>query len=704
MAVTTAMTSPVLAQEANSDETVLQTILVNGKAAEKKGFVARTANSATKTTTDIDRVPQSVSVVTRDQMDAQGADSVGAALRYTPGVRSEAYGVDTRYDWFFMRGFSAQDNGLYLDGLQLHSQSYANFRVDPYGLEREEVLLGPSSSLFGAGSPGGLINLVSKKPEDEDFTELSFIGGVPQSGSVAIDVNRVLNEDGTLLGRLTALGRLGETQVDNVDDDHVFIAPSLTVKPDEDTRITIMAKVQKDKTGTATSFLPYGASVGSASFGRIPTDFFTGDTDFDSYERDQLMLGYEIEHTFDNGLKFSQNTRYSRVSTDYETLYGVGLASSYFSTYPDTLLLRQALVADQTVGTFQTDNHLEGNFNTGTMHHHVLAGLDYSYEDFDNKYGFGNDPSGNYYALDLTNPVYGISVTTPDYTTNARTRTHRLGLYIQDQIDVTDKLDLTAGLRQDWVYQETEDRIENTESSNHDSALTGRIGASYELFSGFRPYVSYSTSFNPLTGADVNRNAFDPETGKQYEIGAKYQDPEGRFRLTAAWFDLTRQNVLTTDPANAAYKIQTGEVESRGIELQGTVSVVDGWDILASFTNYDLEITRSENDDQGMTPIGVPERMASLWVSHSFTDKLEGLRIGAGARYVGRSYADAANTLVVPSYVVADAGIGYTYKNADISLNVSNLFDKHYVAACAGDKACYYGERRSLQAKLTFKW
>ncbi|WP_343072399.1 TonB-dependent siderophore receptor [Roseibium litorale] len=683
---------------------MLKPIEVNGGGDDQNSFIAGTSSSGTKTTTDIDRIPQSISVVTRKQMDAQGAESVGGALRYTPGVRSEAYGVDTRYDWFFLRGFAAQDKGLYLNGLQLHSQSYANFHMDPYSLERIDVLLGPSSSLFGAGSPGGLINLVSKKPVDEDFTELSILGGIPNSGSVAIDINRALNESGTMLARLTALGQLGETQVDNVDNNHGFIAPSFTYKPNEDTRLTVMANLQKDDTGTATSFLPYSASVKSASYGRIPTDFFTGDTNFDSYKRDQWMLGYEFEHSFENDVKFSQSTRYSSVSTNYKTLYGVGLASSYFPAYPDTLLLRQALAADQSVGTFQTDNHLESDFDTGLMHHRLLTGLDYSYEDFDNKSGFANDPSGGYYALDLVNPVYGIAVTTPDYTTNARTKTHRLGLYLQDQITLAEKLDLTAGLRHDWVYKETENRLTATETSSHDSALTGRIGASYELFTGFRPYMSYATSFDPLTGTDAAGVAFDPETGEQYEIGAKYEDPEGRFRLTAAWFNLTRQNVLTTDPNNTAYKIQTGEVRSRGIELQATARLLESWDVLASYTNYDLEITRSENGDQGKVPVGVPQQMASLWVNHSFSEQLEGLRVGAGARYVGKSYADAANTLEVPSYVVADAGIGYTYKNADLSFNVTNIFDKKYVAACAGENACYYGERRALQAKLTFKW
>ncbi|MEJ8474303.1 TonB-dependent siderophore receptor [Roseibium algae] len=710
LTITTALTSPGFAQDGDSSVTALETIVVKDAGAQgnpdgpDNGFVAKSTATATKTATDIDRVPQSISVVTRDQMDVQGIETVGEALRYTPGIRSEAYGVDTRYDWYFIRGFSSQAQGLYLDGLQLHSQSFANFRVDPFGLERQEVLLGPNSSLYGAGSPGGLVNLISKRPQDDTFTRLSVSAGSPLSGDVTVDVNGALNDSGTILARFTALGRLGETQVDHVDDNHLFLAPSITFKPNEDTQLTILAKFQKDEAGTSTSFLPFGATVEQASFGRIPTDFFTGDTDLDSYKRDQFMLGYEFDHAFDNGIKFSQNTRYSYVSTDYETIYGLGLASSFIPSLPDTLLLRQAMATDQSVGIFQTDNHLEGDLDTGPIGHHLLAGVDYSYEDFDNRQGTSNGPGNSYYPLDILNPVYGINPDRPAYTTDATTTTQKLGLYLQDQISVTDRFDVTAGLRQDWVSSSLKNHMTGTKTDTFDTALTGRVGASYEVLPGLRPYVSYGTSFDPVSGTDANGRAFEPETATQYEIGAKYQDPDGRFRVTAALFDLTRGNVLTRDPNSPTYNIQTGEVRSRGLELQGQASLAKGWNLLASYTNFDLEITKSNRGDEGKVPVGVPQQMASLWLDHSFDDRLEGLRVGGGVRYVGKSYADSANTLTVPNFVVADAGVGYKYGNAEFSLNVGNVFDKKYVAACAGENSCYYGERRTFTARLSYEW
>lgn len=701
LAVSTAATLPLAAQETGEGTTRLQRLSVEDTGGT---FLAERSAAATKTQTPLQRVPRSISVVTRERMDLQGADSVGAAARYTPGIRSEAYGADTRYDWFFMRGFPAQARGLYLDGLQLRSQGYANFRVETYGVERMEVLRGPSSTLFGAGSPGGLVNLVSKRPREDRFYRASLSGGIPEKGELAFDLNAPVPGHEGVYARFTGLGRLGGTQVEHVEDDRLYLAPALTFKPQEGTELTLMAKLQIDRTGTVTNFLPYEATVDAASFGRIPVDFFSADTDFDRYERNQFMVGYEFDHTFDNGLKVSQDARYAHVASKYDTLFGIGLAKNYVPGLPDNLLARQALSAEDTMSAFQIDNRVEKAFDTGPIEHRVLAGLDYRYEVFDNKSGYGTDPSGNSYIIDILDPVYGIDPRKPAFTTNAKTTTHRLGLYAQDQIALTDRLEVTAALRNDWVQSELENRNAGTTTDSSVSALSGQLGVSYEVLPGLRPYGSYATSFDPLAGSDADGNAFEPERGEQFEVGVKYEDPLERFRLTAAWFDLTRSNVLTTDPDNPAFDVQTGEVRSRGIELQAEASLAAGWDLIASYTKYDLEITRSNRGDEGKVPIGVPQEMASLWLNHRFGGRLEGLRVGAGVRYVGESYADAANTLVVPDHVVADAAIGYKFDNKELSLNVSNIFDEHYVASCAAANYCYYGDRRNITAKLSVEW
>ncbi len=693
---------PLAAQSVGADAIILEPILV--EAGDEKtevlgpdaGLVASGTLSGSKTATDVLSLPQSVSVATRDQMDQQGAKSVGAALRYSPGIRAEAYGADTRYDWFFIRGFSANAQGLYLDGLQLRSQAFANYKVENFGLERQEVLMGPNSALYGAGSPGGLVNLVSKRAQKDQFTRFGVGISEPEGLELRLDANRQLNEAGTVFGRIVMLGRMSKTQVNHAEDDRVYVAPSLTWAPQEGTELTLLAQYQSDETGTVTSFLPYEATVNTASFGRVPRDFFTGDTNFDSYERRQMMVGYSFSHAFDNGLKFSQDARFSKVEVDYRTLYGAGLASSYFPSMPDQLLVRQLMATGDQVSSFQFDNRLETEFSTGQVDHSLLVGLDYRYEDFRNRAVYGGDPSGNYFVIDITDPHYGIAVTAPAYTTNSTTETRRTGIYLQDQMTVGGHTDVWAGLRYDWVSAKTTNHLTGGRTDADYRELTGRIGVSHELRDGMRLYASYATSFDPVPN-------FDPETAEQYEIGLKYETADGGLRFSGAVFDLARQNVVTNHPTRG--REQTGETRSRGLELQAQGDLGNGWQAVAALTAMKLEVTQtSEPSELGNVPVGVPETMASLWLTREFGGRFEGLRIGGGVRYTGTSHADKGNAYAVPAYTVADLGLGYETGNMEFSLNISNLFDKTYVASCAGINACYYGAGRTITADLTMKW
>eukprot|EP00903_Cladosiphon_okamuranus_P021094 g19377.t1 len=510
--------------------------------------------------------------------------------------------------------------------------------------------MGPSSALYGAGSPGGLVNLVSKRAQKGQFTRFGVGISDPEGLELRLDANRKLNEAGTVFGRIVMLGRMSKTQVNHVEDDRVYVAPSLTWAPQEGTELTLLAQYQSDETGTVTSFLPYEATVNTASFGRVPRDFFTGDTNFDSYERRQMMVGYSFSHAFDNGLKFSQDARFSKVEVDYRTLYGAGLASSYFPSMPDQLLVRQLMATGDQVSSFQFDNRLETEFSTGQVDHSLLVGLDYRYEDFRNRAVYGGDPSGNYFVIDITDPHYGIAVTAPAYTTNSTTKTRRTGIYLQDQMTVGGHTDVWAGLRYDWVSAKTTNHLTGGRTDADYSELTGRIGVSHELRDGMRLYASYATSFDPVPN-------FDPETAEQYEIGLKYETADGGLRFSGAVFDLARQNVVTNHPTRG--REQTGETRSRGLELQAQGDLGNGWQAVAALTAMKLEVTQtSEPSELGNVPVGVPETMASLWLTREFGGRLEGLRIGGGVRYTGTSHADKGNEYAVPAYTVADLGLG----------------------------------------------
>ncbi|SCY24837.1 TonB-dependent siderophore receptor [Microvirga guangxiensis] len=666
------------------------------------GYVARQTTSGSKTDTPLIETPQSVSVVGREQIEDQGAQSVVEATRYSPGVRSESFGADPRNDWFLIRGFPAQTTGYYLDSLQLFSTSFATFKLEPYGLERIEILRGPSSVLYGGGNPGGLVNAISKKPPMTPFREVTV--GVNNYGNTygAFDLGGpvALNGDGNqFYYRIVGLGRIGDTQVDHTEDNRAFIAPSLTWKPNQDTTLTILGSYQKDQTN-GQNFLPYEGTVVPAPFGRIPTKLFTSNPGFDSFEREQAMIGYQFEHRFNETWTVRQNLRYNHLKIDFATLYGGGYAAA--PTANEALLSRFNFVTKPSVDLFTVDNQAEARFATGPLQHTLLLGLDYKRYSIDDEQGFEFGPS-----LNLLNPVYPPATpTTSRYVLGNTTQT-QVGAYVQDQVKF-DRFTLVLSGRQDWVNTDnTNNLFPSSSYEGNDSKFSGRVGLVYNTDLGLAPYVSYSRSFDPQIGTNfATGRPLDPETGEQIEVGLKYQPVGMNSFVTVAMFDLKRQNVLTTDPSNALFQVQTGEVRSQGVEFAVNANLMEGLNLVGAYTLYDLETTKDLNPANiGLMPTGTPESFGSLWLDYTVQEgTFRGFGVGAGVRFVGESYADAANTLTVPSYTVADAALHYERDNWRVALNVSNLFDEVYVGSCSGPAACFYGDRRKATLSASYKW
>ncbi|MCG7393631.1 TonB-dependent siderophore receptor [Microvirga sp. ACRRW] len=666
------------------------------------GYVATQTTTGSKTDTPLIETPQSVSVVGREQIVDQGAQSVVEATRYSPGVRSESFGNDARNDWFLIRGFPSQATGYYLDSLQLFSTAFATFKLEPYGLERIEILRGPSSVLYGGGSPGGLINAVSKKPPLTPFREITM--GVNNYGNVygAFDLGgpvAVNGGDSQFYYRVVGLGRIGDTQVEDSEDNRAFIAPSLTWKPSDDTTLTILGSYQKDKTN-GQNFLPYAGTVVPAPFGRIPTKLFTSNPGFDSFEREQAMIGYQFEHRFNDTWTLRQNLRYNHLAIDFTTLYGLGYAAAPTAT--QALLARGNFVTKPRVDLFTVDNQAEARFATGPLQHKLLLGLDYKRYSIDDEQGFEMGPS-----LDLVNPVYiPATPTTSRYNLSNTTQT-QLGAYVQDQIKI-DRFTLVLSGRHDWVNTDNTNTLFPSSSyEGNDSQFSGRAGLVYNTDVGLAPYVSYSRSFDPQIGTNfATGRPLDPETGEQVEVGVKYQPVGMDSFVTVALFDLKRQNVITTDPNNVLFQVQTGEVRSQGAELSVNASLMDGLNLVGAFTVYDLETTKDLNPlNIGLMPTGVPEHFGSLWLDYTVQEgTFKGFGVGAGVRFVGESYADAANTLTVPGYTLADAALHYERDNWRVALNVSNLFDDVYVGSCSSSAACFYGDRRRATLSASYKW
>lgn len=697
-----------------ADAIPLDTIDVQGESAwgAVRGYIANRSATGSKTDTPVIEIPQSVSVVTADQARDQGAQSVSEALRYTPGVDSEAFGFDARFNHFTVRGFQI-DKFQYVDGMKFPAGGYAIPRIETYGLERIEVLRGPSSGLYGQNVPGGMINLVSKRPSETPIREIQLGTGYPGQAQAAFDFSGAMNAENTVLYRLVGAGNYGNTQVDHTTDQRLFLAPSITFKPTDDTKLTILSHIQKDNVeGWSGTFLPMEGTLLPNPNGKIPVSRFVGEPGYDHYKRDQAAVGYEFEHRFSNALTFRSSARYAEVKVDAPNVYPGSLDPVDLRT-----LNRSTLRFRDYVRNVTTDNNLTAKFDLGPASHTVLFGVDYQWLRDRDRFDGAAGPTP---TLDIFNPAYGAALPGVAPIIDNDIEQSQVGLYIQDQIRLSNWL-LTLGGRQDWARGRTTNMMTPNAlpTTTKDHAFTGRAGLAYLFDNGLAPYVSYSTSFEPLVGTTSEGNPFVPTTGQQYEVGIKYQPPGSKILMTGAIFELTQQNVLTPDIRPGALpfsQIQQGEIRVRGAELEAKVQAWNGWNLIGSYTFADAVVAKSNLDVNGIPVEGknvtsVPRHQAALWAKYTFdAGPLAGFGLGAGVRYRSSVYADDLNRLTVPAVTLVDAALSYDFGKLDprlngvmLNVNASNLFGKEYVANCQYG-VCYYGLGRTVTAKMTYRW
>jgi iron complex outermembrane receptor protein len=313
---------------------------------------------------------------------------------------------------------------------------------------------------------------------------------------------------------------------------------------------------------------------------------------------------------------------------------------------------------------------------------------------------FGSGP------IDVNNPVYGQPQLAPAPLYNETVTMNQLGLYAQDQIRFGGGWLVTLNGRYDVVHTDFDNKLTPAGSfKDTDGAWSGRAGLAYEFDNGVTPYISASTFFNPLVGRGL-QGPLKPEEGEQYEAGIKYVPEFMDASITASVFQINKRNA-TVSIATAPFTDQLGGAQSRGFEIEGKVNVDENWKLLASYAYTDTEVTKNDPNPAlvGKSLYVVPEHSASLWADYTVTSGLlEGVSIGAGLRYKGKSWADEANTKSVPESTVVDAAIRYKKDDWTASLNVTNLFDKTYVEACRGEGACGYGDARALIFKISKAW
>ncbi|PYB89658.1 TonB-dependent siderophore receptor [Pseudomonas sp. MB-090624] len=673
-----------------------------------EGYNATHSQVATKTSMPLVETSQSVSVVTRQQIDDQGSQTVAQAMRYTPGVLTNPYGATHRYDYVAMRGFNdgSVDN-IYVDGLKSMGDNgtYSTMQVDPYFLERIDILKGPSSVLYGRSSPGGLVALTTKKPLFSAYHQVQATVGTQGQRGMGFDFSGPVDEDQRIAYRLTGLADASDTQFDHNKEERYAIAPAISVDFSEDTSLTLQAYLQHDPNGGYHGGNPADGMLHPRNGLRLSDHFFEGETGIDSYERTQQSFSYQFEHRFNDIFTARQNFRYQDSDVSMDQVYSAGWADA-----ESNILNRAYTGGDERLHSYIIDNMLQAEFFTGAAKHTLLMGTDYQRRKADVEWRYGTvNP------LDAGNPQYGNGNLQLLGENRYQRRLQQTGVYLQDLVEL-DQWRFSLGLRQDWVKVSEQNRDSGTKVNDQRSKFTTRAGVLYLFENGIAPYVSYSESFNPNTVSDQDGRPLAPTEGTQWEAGIKYQ-PSGSDNLfTASVFRIEQENLASKQPNEDFYRA-VGQVRSQGLELEAHVQLSDSLKLLGGYTFTDIEYSKSmpslvsgNLDNKGNSPTQAPKQMLSLWADYNFHQgALDGLRLGGGVRYVGYSWVDAENSMKVPSYTLFDASVGYDLgkvglTGVDVRLNANNLTNESYITSCASLNYCYMGEERNVSATVSYQF
>lgn len=680
-------------KSSSSDAVQLETVIATGVTP------ASVPQTGTKTASPLVEIPQSITAITRESLDEQNVQSLNQALRFVPGIQSEQYGIDNVFDFFQIRGFRADDTGVFRDGLQLFSPAsgFGAFRLEPYGVERIEVLRGPASVLYGSANPGGLVNYVSKRPTETAQREVQLELGSFDWKQAKADFSGPLGAIDGVQYRLTGLYRNSGTQVDFENNDRAFIAPSLSWKLGADTTLTVLGQYQNDDAGHL-QFLPISGTRQGNPNGRIPTRRNDGEPSYNGFDREQWSTGWIVDYRFNDTWSVRQQFRYDHLDTAFRDVFGLGFDPTVES---QRTLLRASFSSADSARAALVDTNVTGRFDQGRLRHTVLAGVDYQHIDYAGAQGFGDAP-----ALDIYTPTYGAQIAVPPLFADTATKRSQVGLYVQEQAKLDERWLLLLGGRQDFVSNRVHDRLADSRSQQNDSKRSGRVGLSYRFDPGVVPYVNYATSFLPVIGSDSAGRSYQPETGRQWETGAKVDLQALRSVLTVAAFNIERRNVLTPspDPEDPFGRVQTGAVRSQGAELGLEARPLPGLHLVGAYTWQDVEVTRSNAGNRGLRPVATPDHLASLHARYTVRDgRLAGLGVSAAVRYQGSSHGDDLNTFKVNPYTLFDAGIDYGWRGVRVGIYAQNLGNNTHLSACQAG-SCFYGVDRNITGSVSYRW
>ncbi|EML2063725.1 TonB-dependent siderophore receptor [Enterobacter asburiae] len=619
-AITVALQVPAFAEES--------TIVVTGS--EQGSALPAWTNSATKSAVVESKTPQVITTLSAPEIEKRHANSVNEILRYAPGVSTEVRGNTSYMSEYKIRGFTVDQE--FYNGLQLPYNVTGNTkaRIDPLLIDSVDILKGPSSVLYGGGSPGGLVNIQSKKPQREARTEIGVNTGNRNLKEGYLDsTGQIADSDWNyrLLGKATE----NDDQPHTTRYENYLVAPSVTWQPDSKTRLTLDALAQNTPSLTPSNPLPL-AYLRSKYAGKRD---YAGD-EWNGFKQRQWMLGYSFEHEFDSGWGFNQKARYFDVDTHQRSVYATGTGSEVYQ------LNRFAYTTDEDLKSFNIDNQVTKTVALGDWQHHLLAGFDYQKLNSHFHYRYASATPG----IDMRNPDYSQIVESALglYTAQKNRLSYQQnGYYLQDQVE-WGGLNLLGSLRYDDYRSVTTNYLQNGDKAwVSQDRVTKRLGALYAFDNGLSPFISYSEGFAPVSpqGTLVAKDV-KPTTSKQVEGGVKYLLADYATTFTASVFNIRQKNVVTSDPGFLNYR-QTGEVESKGAELSAISRPTDNLTLIANYA-YTHAINTQDDKYKGKRPTQVPENAFNLWGDYTFENTpLKGLMLGAGARYTGPMEISPAN-------------------------------------------------------------
>ncbi|MEP9035757.1 TonB-dependent siderophore receptor [Enterobacter hormaechei] len=687
-AVTLALQTQAFAEE--------PTIVVTGT--EQGSALPAWTNSATKSAVAESKTPQVINTIAAKEIEQRHASSVNEILRYAPGVSTEVRGSTSYMSEYKIRGFNVDQE--FYNGLQLPYNVTGNTkaRIDPLLIESVDILKGPSSVLYGGGSPGGLVNIQSKKPQKEAKTELGFNTGNRNLKEGYLDsTGQIANSDWNyrLLGKATE----SDEQAHTTRYENYLVAPSVTWQPDDKTRLTIDALAQNTPSLTPSDPMPLSYLRSKYADRRD----YAGD-EWSGFKQRQWMLGYSFEHEFDSGWGFNQKARYFDVDTHQRSAYSTGTGSEVFQ------LNRFAYTTDEDLQSFNIDNQVTRTVALGDWQHHLLAGFDYQKLNSHFHYRYASSTPG----IDMRNPDHSqIDNDALGLETAQKNRLgyQQNGYYLQDQI-AFGGLNVLASLRFDDYRSVTTNYLQNGDKAwVSQDRLTKRLGALYAFENGLSPFISYSEGFAPvspqgtLTAKDVK-----PTTSKQVEGGVKYLLAEYATTFTASVFNIRQKNVVTSDPGFLNYR-QTGEVESKGAELSAISRPTDNLTLIANYA-YTHAINTEDDKYQGKRPTQVPENAFNLWGDYTFdSTPLRGLTLGAGARYTGPMEISPANDAgklggttqydLAASYRMGE--LAPSLEGLALKASAQNVTNKETLT-CYDATNCWIGRDRTFQVGASYSF